>query len=73
MKIEIYGKTSCPYCDNAKQVCDIRDLDYTYLQLGSDYQLEELQQKTPGFSTFPAVFVDDEFIGGFDQLVKVVK
>ncbi len=66
--IEIYGKTQCPYCDMAKQLCETNNLAYVYKQLDADFTREELFEKFPGARTFPQIKVDDENIGGYTEL-----
>ena len=73
MKIVIYGKASCDFCKNAKKVCEIRGIDYEYKQLGVDYELPELQNKVPLLKTFPAVFVNGNWIGGYEDLIKMLR
>jgi len=51
--IEIYGKTQCPYCDMAKQLCQQEKLDYSYNQLDVDFTREQLFELFPGARTFP--------------------
>ena len=66
--IEIYGKTQCPYCDMAKQLCEQNQLAYEYKQLGVDFEREELFEQFPGARTFPQIKVDGENIGGYQEL-----
>ena len=35
--IEIYGKPQCPFCDRAKALCEQKGYEYTYKQLGVDF------------------------------------
>lgn len=67
--IEIYGKTQCSFCTSARDLCKFYRLDYIYYSLDTDYSIEELWNKVK-FKTFPQVFVDNECIGGFSDLVK---
>ena len=66
--IEIWGKPACPFCDQAKALCESRKLAYTYKQLGTDFTREEVLEKFPGARTFPQIKVNDENIGGYDKL-----
>lgn len=66
--IEIYGKTQCPYCDKAKQLCEREGYEFVYKQLDVDFTREELFEQFPGARTFPQIRVDGENIGGYDQL-----
>ena len=68
--IEIYGKPQCPYCDQAKALCIREEYTYVYKQLGTDFSREELLEKFPEARTFPQIIIDDEPIGGYQQLAE---
>ena len=70
--IEIYGKPQCPFCDRAKQLCEMKDYEYTYKSLGTDFDREEMLEKFPGARTFPQIIVDGEKIGGYQEFKKLV-
>jgi len=72
MKVEIYGKDGCSYCEQAIMACKMFRQGFTYLKLGDDYSLEELLAKEPKVKTYPAVFIDDKFVGGFDELLEII-
>jgi len=71
--IEIYGKTACPYCDQAKRVCEAKGLDYAYKMLDQDFTREEVLEQFPGARTFPQIKVDGKAIGGFQELQNYLK
>ena len=64
--IVIYGKPQCPFCDSAKALCEARNLEYTYKQLGVDFNREEVLELFPGARTFPQIKVNGKSIGGYD-------
>jgi glutaredoxin len=66
--IEIYGKPACPHCDQAKRICEQRELEYKYFQLDTDFTREEVLEMFPGARTFPQIKVNGTSIGGKDQL-----
>ena len=66
--IEIFGKPMCPFCEKAKQLCETRELEYTYKSLGTDYTKEELLENFPGARTVPQIRINGKNIGGYDQL-----
>lgn len=68
--VTIYTTSTCPYCKMAKELLQSRGYDYEEKQLefGSE-QLENLIKKTH-HRTVPQIFFDEEFIGGYDDLVK---
>ena len=73
MKIEIYSKPACPFCTRAKQLCEMKGYEYTYLMLDEDFTREELFERFPGARTFPQIKVHGENIGGFTELEEWAK
>jgi glutaredoxin len=71
--IEIYGKPACPHCDQAKRICEQRELEYKYFQLDTDFTREEVLEMFPGARTFPQIKVSGKSIGGKDQLVTYLE
>ena len=68
--IIIYGKTQCPYCDMAKNLCEQKGFEYEYKQLGTDFDRDEMLSTFPGARTFPQIIIDGEKIGGYDALQR---
>lgn len=68
--IVIYGKTQCPYCDMAKNLCEQKGFEYEYKQLGTDFDRDEMLSTFPGARTFPQIIIDGEKIGGYDALQR---
>jgi len=80
MKLTIYGKKDCPFCDKAKllasQLNDIRkDFSFEYF----DYEDEGFTKETLGeklgkeISTLPQIILDDKLIGGYTDLEAYVR
>ncbi len=68
-KIEVYTTTYCPYCVRAKQLLDIKDLDYTEIDVTNDDAARaDLVAKAEGRRTVPQIFINDTPIGGYDDL-----
>ena len=72
MKVVIYGKPACPFCDKAKMVCEQRGFDYEYYQMGEDFHLDFILLKFPHAKTFPQIMVDDTHVGGYTDLVSFI-
>ena len=67
--IKIYSTNSCPYCVRAKQLLERKGTAFTEVNLSveaPEVRLE-LMEKT-NHRTVPQIFINDDFIGGFDQL-----
>ena len=68
-KIEIYSTTYCPYCVRAKALMDAKDLDYTEIDVtGNDEARIALVEKSGGRRTVPQIFINNEAVGGYDDL-----
>ena len=76
MKIEIYGRDHCPYCVNAKKAFQSAGYKYTEHTIGKGHTKEDVQKRVDALgipvviSTVPQIFIDDEYIGGYTDLVK---
>ena len=66
--IEIYGKPQCPFCDRAKALCEQKGYEYTYKQLGVDFDRDFILEEFPGARTFPQIRIDGKNIGGYTEL-----
>ena len=66
--IEIYGKPMCPFCDRAKALCEQKGYEYTYKQLGEDFDRDFMLEKFPTARTFPRIIAHGEAIGGYTEL-----
>lgn len=68
-KVEVYTTDYCPYCVRAKQLLDMKDVDYTEVDVTNDDQARmALVQKAEGRRTVPQIFINDKPIGGFDDM-----
>jgi len=56
-RIEIYSADNCPWCDRAKSLLLARRLDFEEIDISAD-----------AARTVPQIFIEDEHIGGFDEL-----
>jgi len=77
MKIEIYSKPACPFCDKAlflaQQVVQESSHSYNKYMLDEDFTREELFEKFPTARTFPQITIDGESIGGYTEFEAFLK
>lgn len=73
-EVKVYSTTFCPYCVRAKQLLERKGVAYTEINLDKeDPEVRiELTQKTK-HRTVPQIFINEQFIGGFDQLYALEK
>ena len=65
----MYSSSYCPYCTNAEKLLFEKGFDVTEKIL-VDENPEELQKmmKITGKRTVPQIFIDNIYIGGFEEL-----
>ena len=69
VKVEIYTKWGCPYCVRAKALLDAKGVAYTEydITMGGPKRAEMLE-RAPGATTVPQIFVNDQGLGGCDDV-----
>lgn len=76
MKIEIFGSNWCEPCRNAKKLLEKLGKEYTFFDVTDNqehYELftEKFNGKRP--ATIPQIFINEEHIGGYDNLKEYFK
>lgn len=68
-KVEIYTWSTCPFCRRAKELLDSKDIDYTEYDItGDDDARDKMATRSNGRRTVPQIFIDDQWIGGCDDM-----
>lgn len=71
VSVEMYTTAACPYCVAAKNLLKQKGFDYSEIRVDTDPQRrEEMLKRTGGRRSVPQIFINDTFIGGFDDLVS---
>ena len=68
MKAVIWSKYHCPYCDQAKALLTQKCIAFEEKKIGDGYTKEELLEAVPNARTVPQIFLDEELVGGFNEL-----
>jgi glutaredoxin 3 len=68
MKAIIWSKYHCPYCDQAKALLTQKGIQFEEKKIGDGYTKEELLEAVPTARTVPQIFIDEQLIGGFNEL-----
>lgn len=66
--IEIYASPFCPYCNWARALLDSKGVKYTLYDVTRDPSLREEMGARSRYHTVPQIFINDQSIGGFDEL-----
>ena len=66
--IVIYSTLICPYCIAAKRLLKSKDLDYQEIRVDKDRQQRQIMMDKSGRTSVPQIFINNQHIGGFDDL-----
>lgn len=70
--VEIYTWQTCPFCIRAKLLLWWKGVDFTEYKIdGDDAARERMAQRANGGRTVPQIFINDEHIGGCDELYQL--
>lgn len=68
-KIEIYTAQMCGYCHRALRLLDSKGVAYEQIDVSMSSMLrDEMRSRSGGSRTVPQIFIDDDHIGGSDDL-----
>jgi len=69
-KIEVYSTAVCPYCVAAKNLLKAKGLNWEEVRVDIDpAQREAMLTRSGGRRTVPQIFVNDQLVGGYEDLV----
>ena len=69
----MYSSTPCPNCSRAKALLSAREIAFEEISLSMDAEGRVALNKKTGMMTFPQIFVDDQLVGGFQELMAAEK
>ena len=69
--IKIYSTRNCPYCVRAKALLQSKELDFEEIDISSDLERTQEMIQRSGRRTVPQIFINEQSIGGFDQLAEL--
>ncbi len=72
-KALIYSTATCPYCTLAKRLLQEKNIIYTEIRIDTDDVEREKMITLTGKRTVPQIFIDDQYIGGCDDLYAYFK
>ena len=66
-RVKIYTLNNCPWSKRAIRLLNSSNIDHDVELIRSDEEFEKLNSIT-NHHTFPQIFLDDQFFGGYDEL-----
>lgn len=73
MHINIYTKSNCPNCISAKQLLDVRGLEYVEIDIELGNRWENLLKEFPDARQMPQIFINDQRVGGLAGLQAALR
>jgi glutaredoxin len=70
MKAIIWSKPDCGYCEQAQNLLKLKGYEVDERKLGFGYNREQLFEAVPNAKSVPQIFIEGEYIGGYDNLKK---
>ncbi|KKZ11121.1 MAG: glutaredoxin [Candidatus Synechococcus spongiarum 142] len=71
-KVEIYTTSWCPFCRRALALLDGKAVTYTNIDVEEGRgQKHAMSLRSGGRTTVPQVFINDQHIGGYEELQAV--
>ena len=73
MKVVVWSKYHCTFCDQAKLLLGQREIKFEEKKIGDGYSKEELLEEIPTARSVPQIIIDGKVIGGFPELKAFLK
>lgn len=70
MNAIIWSKPGCSFCTAAKKLLNNRNFTVEERMIGDGWSKDQLLEAVPNARTVPQIFLDNEYVGGFDELKK---
>lgn len=68
--VEIYTTAICPYCVSAKQFFQNKGLAFQEIRVDQNPEkFSEMLTRSNNLRTVPQIFINDQHIGGYDDLI----
>jgi glutaredoxin len=68
MNAVVWSKQQCTFCEQAKALLKQKGIPFEERKIGEGWSKEQLIEAVPSARTVPQIFLNDEYVGGFDQL-----
>ena len=71
-QIDIYSSMYCPFCHRAKALLTSKGAEFNEIDVDRDPNARmEMMRRANGGRTVPQIFIDDQHVGGSDDLAAL--
>lgn len=67
-RVRMYTTLICPYCIRAKMLLKSKGVEFEEIDVSGDHDTRAWLVKATGRRTVPQIFINEEAIGGFDEM-----
>lgn len=71
VEIKMYTTRFCPYCVAARNLLNSKNAEFIDIPVDSAPELRREMSRLSGQQTVPQIWIDDQHIGGFDDLAML--
>lgn len=73
-RVTIFGRPGCGFCTRAKALCEIKSLNFRYVDIHEEGISKADLEKTVGkpVETVPQIFVGPNHVGGFTEFEQFI-
>lgn len=68
MKAIVWSKDMCSNCEQAKQLLTMKGIEFEERKIGKDWTKEQLLEVVPTARSVPQIFLDEQYVGGYQEL-----
>ena len=72
-KAIIWSNVGCHFCEMAKTLLTQKGIEYEERNIAKDWKIQDLLEALPSARTVPQIFLDDKYVGSYDDLVEYLK
>lgn len=69
--VSMYTRALCGYCAAARELLKAKGVEFTELDATLNSKLRKEMVERSGLRTFPQIFIDEQHIGGYDDLAAL--
>ena len=73
MKAIVWSNVGCHFCEMAKTLLTQKGIEYEERNIAKDWKIQDLLAAVPSARTVPQIFLDDKYVGSYDDLVEYLK
>jgi glutaredoxin len=73
MTTVVWSKDSCTFCEQAKRLLTQQGIVFEERKIGYGWTKEDLLKAVPAARTVPQIFINNQLVGGFNELKQKLK